>query len=59
MNDLIINYDIFESIKHIDEFGAEYWFARELMKVLGYSKWKNFHNVIKSAMIACEISGII
>ena len=42
MNDLIINYDVFESIKHIDEFGFEYWKARELMHVLQYSNWQNF-----------------
>ena len=33
---------IFEDIKHINEFGEEYWEARELMNVLGYSKWSNF-----------------
>ena len=43
MEDLIINYDVFESIKHIDELGFEYWFARELMAVLEYNKWENFH----------------
>ena len=29
----------FEEIKHIDENGVEYWYARELMKVLEYNKW--------------------
>lgn len=46
----------FESIKHIDEFGNEYWEARELMPLLEYSKWENFHKVIKRAIIACETS---
>ena len=46
----------FEDIKHIDEFGHEYWEARELMPLLEYSKWENFHKVIKRAMIACETS---
>ncbi len=46
----------FEDIKHIDENGYEYWEARELMPLLEYSKWENFHKVIKSAMIACEKS---
>ena len=32
MNELIINNNIFESIKHIDRFGNEYWYARELEK---------------------------
>ena len=51
------NTTIFESIKHIDENGLEYWEARELMKVLEYNKWENFHKVIKKAMVACEMSG--
>lgn len=46
----------FEDIKHIDSNGNEYWFARELMLVLEYSKWENFHKVIKNAMVACENS---
>ncbi len=50
------NENIFESIRHIDEYGNEYWNARELMLLLEYSKWENFHKVIKSVMIACEKS---
>ncbi len=46
----------FESIKHIDEYGNEFWEARELMPLLEYSKWENFHKVIKRAMVACETS---
>ena len=46
----------FDNIKHIDEYGNEYWSARELMMTLEYSKWENFHKVIKRAMIACETS---
>lgn len=58
MENLIINYDIFESIKHIDEFGNEYWEARELIKVLGYNKWQNFDKIIYKSKIACENSNI-
>ena len=47
---------IFDEIKHVDEFGNEYWLARELMSTLEYSKWQNFHKVIKQAMIACKAS---
>ena len=47
---------IFESIKHTDEYGNEYWDARELMPLLEYNKWENFHKVIKKAMTACELS---
>ena len=52
------NDKIFERIKHIDEYGNEYWEARELMPLLEYSKWENFHKVIKRAMIACKASNI-
>ena len=55
----LINYDLFESIKHIDEYGNEYWKARELMIALEYNKWENFHKVIKNAMIACGNSNCI
>ena len=48
----------FEDIKHIDEFGEEYWYARELMKVLQYNKWENFEKVINKAKVACQNSGI-
>ncbi len=50
------NETIFDNIKHFDENGVEYWFARELQSVLQYAKWENFHKVIKTAMIACKIS---
>ena len=46
----------FEEIKHIDEDGVEFWYARDLMKVLGYSKWRNFEGVIAKAIEACENS---
>ncbi len=48
----------FEDIKHIDEKGIEYWYARELMPVLQYAKWENFKKVIEKAIIACENSEI-
>ena len=57
MNKLEINQSIFDSIKHIDELGNEYWSARELMPILEYSKWERFSNVIDNAKIACEKSG--
>ena len=40
---------IFEDIKHIDENGCEFWCARELQKVLEYSQWRRFENVIEKA----------
>ncbi len=45
-----------ESIKHkIDDL--EYWSARELMEVLGYSKWERFREVISKAKTSCLTSG--
>lgn len=44
---------IFESIKHIDENGQEYWEARELQKVLEYKEWRNFKKTIDKAMLTC------
>ncbi len=55
MND-IKNYNeaIFESIKHINNFGQEYWYARELQQALEYTEWRNFYKVIEKAKISCE-----
>ena len=50
------NKTIFESIKHTDEYGNEYWLARELQQVLEYKKWQKFMNVIENAKLACEQS---
>ena len=58
-NLLEITQQDFESIKHIDENGVEFWYARELMKVLNYSKWGNFIKVIDKAMKACKNSKMV
>lgn len=47
----------FESIKHINEYGQEYWLARELQYALEYTEWRNFLTVIDKAKTACENSG--
>ena len=47
----------FESIKHINEDGQEYWLARELQHVLEYSQWRNFAEAIERAKLACKNSG--
>ena len=36
----------------------EYWYARDLQKVLGYNSWDKFQNVIEKAKVACENSGV-
>lgn len=47
---------IFESIKYIDEYGNEYWLARELQKVLEYKEWRNFKKVIDKAILSAKNS---
>ncbi len=54
MNKLKVNESLFESIKHTDEYGNEYWMARELQKALDYTEWRKFKGVIEKATIACE-----
>ena len=57
MNEIIeYNEKIFENIKHIDEFGKEFWYARELMEALEYLRWDKFNHVINSAKEACNKS---
>src|SRR5579859_2410419 len=46
-----------DSIKQTNSYGAEYWSARDLMKMLGYAKWANFKNAIERAEEACKNSG--
>ena len=48
----------FEDIKHIDEFGEEFWYARELQEVLDCKEWRKFENVIGKAKEACRNSGM-
>ena len=60
MNKIIEYNEItFESIKHIDELGIEYWLARDLMLALEYKRWDKFNNVINNAKMACEKSNNI
>ena len=60
MNELEkINETIFESIKHVDEDGNEYWYARELQKVLEYTEWRKFVGVIKKAINSCKTSNYV
>ena len=47
----------FEEIKRTNEYGQEYWLARELGLVLGYSDWRNFVATIKRAVQSCESAG--
>ena len=58
MNDIDNDNKSFENIKHIDENGIEFWYARELMSVLQYSNWQNFEKIINKAKISCQNSNI-
>lgn len=49
--------DTFEGHAQQTETGVEYWLARDLQQLLGYSKWENFQAVIAKARTACEVSG--
>lgn len=55
----ITNYSesTFESIKRTNEYGQEYWSARELSSALQYADWRNFENAIFKAMESCRLSG--
>jgi len=59
MNELeVYREKTFDDIKHTDEYGNEYWEARELQQVLEYKEWRKFEGVINKAMTACETSEI-
>lgn len=47
----------FESLKQTNEHNAEYWSARDLQPMLGYSQWRRFEQAIERAMASCEASG--
>lgn len=47
----------FENIKHINEYGQEFWYARELQQALEYTEWRNFSAVVEKAKAACSASG--
>ena len=47
----------FESHSYMTENGIEFWYARDLQHLLGYTKWDNFVKVINKAKTSCEASG--
>lgn len=49
----------YDAIVHKDEeYDIEFWYARELMPLLGYERWENFEKTVNRAMNSCETSGI-
>ncbi|WP_296752700.1 DNA damage-inducible protein D [Thiobacillus sp.] len=47
----------FEDLKQVNDHDAEFWSARDLQPLLGYSQWRRFEDAIKRAQISCEQSG--
>ncbi len=45
---------LFESLKHVNEDGVEYWSARELYPYLGYTQWRRFEDAIERAKESCK-----
>lgn len=51
-----LNYteSLFETIRHENEYGEEFWYARELQIALEYTEWRNFTKVIDKAVTSCK-----
>ena len=49
----------FDAVIHkVEDIDVEFWFARELMQLLGYERWENFDKVIQRAMESCQTAGV-
>lgn len=53
-NNIEISFNVFDDIKHVDEDGREFWYARELIVVLDYNEWRNFEKAIKRSIVSCK-----
>ena len=49
----------FDSISRETEDNIEFWYARELMTLLGYERWENFDNAVSRAIESCNVSGVM
>ncbi len=56
-NDVAISSQQFEALKQINEYGAEYWSARSIQALLGYSQWRRFEKAVERAISSCKESG--
>ena len=54
---LTAGQDAFEGLRQTNDHGAEYWSARDLQSLLGYSQWRRFEQAIDRAKTSCEQSG--
>ena len=61
MSNEIMRYsdETFENIKHVNEYGNEFWYARELQSILEYTQWRRFSDAIERAKLACSNSGFV
>ena len=57
MTTLTISGQSFEDLKQVNEHGAEYWSARDMQPLLGYSQWRRFEQAVERARTSCEQSG--
>ena len=46
----------FEERRQVNQHGAEYWSARDLQPLLGYSQWRRFEDVVQRAVTSCQQS---
>ncbi|MCX5633926.1 MAG: DNA damage-inducible protein D, partial [Phycisphaerae bacterium] len=56
-NPIVNGQKSFEELKKINQYGAEYWSARDLQPLLGYAKWQRFEDAVKRAITSCQQSG--
>ena len=56
-NEVTIAGKSFEDLKQVNEYGAEYWSARALQPMLGYSQWRRFEQTIERAITSSMESG--
>ena len=47
----------FEGLKKVNDYDAEYWSARDLQPLLGYSQWRSFEKAVQKAIASCGQSG--
>ncbi|MFY7883516.1 MAG: hypothetical protein ACOVOV_01585 [Dolichospermum sp.] len=52
-----VGNSLFDSIRHFDEQGQEFWTGRELMRMMGYAKWQRFESAIAEAVENLEYEG--
>ena len=51
------NEHTFEQHKYVNEYGEDFWYARDMQEILQYIEWRNFVKAVDKAKTACEVSG--